>query len=64
MITKVYGVVRHKAVNHDLPVELNSGVLLAEAVQVWVDSLKRCQEEARFYFEHVRGFQPWRKGSS
>jgi hypothetical protein len=60
----VYGVVRHKAAGHNEPVLLNSRVTLAEAVQVWVDSLKRCQDEARFYFEHVRGFQPWRKGAS
>ena len=46
MINKVYGGIRRKPVDRDAPVLLNSGVSLAEAVQIWVDSLKRLKREA------------------
>lgn len=44
--TRVYGGIRRKGVDRDVPVLVNSGVSLAEAVQIWVDSLKRLKREA------------------
>jgi len=44
--TRVYGGIRSKLVNRDVPLVLNSGVSLAEAVEVWVDSLRQAIRQA------------------
>lgn len=42
MIDKIYGGIRYERVDHSMPVVLNSGVSLAEAVKVWMESVKEC----------------------
>jgi hypothetical protein len=53
---KVYGIVRHKPVVHEMPVVLNSGVSLGEAVEIWMDSIKEAGRVARL----CRELDMWR----
>jgi len=47
MVDKVYGVVRYKAVRCVDYGLIDSGVSLAEAVGVWIDSLKRIERNIK-----------------
>lgn len=61
----IYGGIRYKAVDHDVPARLNSGVSLPEAVKIWIDSLSEASRagklaskrwysgEGRFYLEVI-----------
>lgn len=60
MSDRVHGLVRYEREVEKKVVLVNSGVSLAEAVGVWMESVKVCQKQARLYFEGVRGWQPWK----
>jgi hypothetical protein len=55
MISRVYGGIRRERVDRDVLVLLNSGVSLAEAVKIWMDSVRDAGRIARLADELV----PW-----
>ena len=59
MINRVYGGIRHERVRHDMPVVLNSGVSLSEAVEIWIESVRKSNRETKLARElamRERGF--------
>jgi len=56
VIMRIYGGIRYERVNHDMPVLLNSRVCIAEAVKIWMDSLREAGRIARM----SRELDAWR----